>query len=275
MKKVILSALVIILFPLASQARRGNSFLKLNSYTGGAISTSFPSAQHPVQFVPTDVAGLVWWFKANLGPQVGSVVISSNSVAIDTWVNQSTNTINLTQTTGASQPLYMTNQVNSLPVIRFDGVNDIMATSAVTEKQPLMFFIVLKIIAGTDGRYLWDGLASTDKCAAWLFAGATGEAKLSAGSSACLVTYGVGSFVIITAQYNGASSSNQVNNNTAVTGDIGLGNPAGLTLGNLQGAGSASNIDVAEFIVYNTILSATNEASVESYLASKYAITLN
>ena len=68
-------------------------------------------------FSQIDTANLKLWLKADAG-------ITLNGSSVSDWADQSGNGNNATQTTGASQPLFVTNGLNNLPVLRFDGSND-------------------------------------------------------------------------------------------------------------------------------------------------------
>jgi len=72
------------------------------------ITVSLPSA-----------SALKLWLKADAITGISS----GNPVA--TWSDSSGAGNNATQTTGANQPLYISNVLGGLPVVRFDGVNDV------------------------------------------------------------------------------------------------------------------------------------------------------
>lgn len=50
--------------------------------------------------------------------------------AISTWADQSGSALDATQATGTKQPIYKTGILNGNPVVRFDGTDDVMATTA-------------------------------------------------------------------------------------------------------------------------------------------------
>jgi len=57
--------------------------------------------------------------------------IGGGSGYIVTWYDQSGNGYDATQTTAASQPLYVSSGQNGRPVLRFDGTDDYLVTSSV------------------------------------------------------------------------------------------------------------------------------------------------
>ena len=223
-------------------------------------------------FLPTNISGLLYWFRSDKGVLDAVGAPADPDDPVDTWQDQSVNAKHLTQTTDANRPLLKSNVINGHPTIRFDGSNDRMTTSSFTEIQPHHTIYVLKIITLVNSDYLYDGLPSTDKGAA--FMDGSGNVSLSSGSIACARLYGNSSFVIGSAFFSGASSSHSVNNGTAATGNAGTGAPGGLTLGSARGGIAPGNIDVAEFMGYNAQITGTNLTNLMNYLSERYAITL-
>ena len=88
-----------------------------------------------------------------------------------------------------------------------------------------------------------------------------------ANSNLSLNTYG-----IARVQFNGATSTFQINETTQITGNFGGNDLGGFTLGadgsNLQ----FSNIEVKEVIIRNVAYSAQDEGTIYNYLADKYSI---
>src|SRR3972149_6110727 len=191
-------------------------------------------------FLPTNISGLLYWFRSDKGVLDAVGAPADPDDPVDTWQDQSVNAKHLTQTTDANRPLLKS--------------------------------YVLKIITLVNSDYLYDGLPSTDKGAA--FMDGSGNVSLSSGSIACARLYGNSSFVIGSAFFSGASSSHSVNNGTAATGTAGTGAPGGLTLGSARGGIAPGNIDVAEFMGYNAQITGTNLTNLMNYLSERYAITL-
>ena len=69
---------------------------------------------------PDSVAGLELWLKAD------AITPVPDGTALATWPDSSGNSRDVIQVSGTQQPLYKTNILNGLPVVRFDGVNDTM-----------------------------------------------------------------------------------------------------------------------------------------------------
>jgi len=76
--------------------------------------------------MPTDYAGLQMWVKADAG------VIVNGAMQVEMWTDQSGNNQELVQNSNALKPLLIENELNGLPVIRFDGANDRMNFAELT-----------------------------------------------------------------------------------------------------------------------------------------------
>lgn len=65
-------------------------------------------------WTPSDLSGLAGWYKAD------AITSLSDGDAVVSWVDSSSNSNTLTQSTAGAQPSYQTNELNSLPIVRFD-----------------------------------------------------------------------------------------------------------------------------------------------------------
>lgn len=74
-------------------------------------------------FEPTEISGLKAWYDA-------SSIAQSDGTSVSAWLDKSGNEAHMYQSTSASQPVYKTNQLNSKPVVRFDGVDDFLNLTA-------------------------------------------------------------------------------------------------------------------------------------------------
>jgi hypothetical protein len=85
-------------------------------------------------FSPDDIAGLQGWWKAD-------TIGLADGANVTTWEDSHTSNRDLTGATGQT---HETNELNGLPVVRFDGVDDMMATSTFTWNQPVTLFVLCK-----------------------------------------------------------------------------------------------------------------------------------
>lgn len=231
-------------------------------------------------FTPTDIAGLQLWLKAD------SLSLSDND-PISTWTDSSGNGNNATGTLTA-RPLYKTNIINSLPVVRFDGSNDNLVITDVngldlTGDQSI--FVVMSTSDATGaivshhnsgapftGWTFAVGIitpANNNKLAYW--SNGKGSWVNDAGTTAANGSPHLASVIrtsgSITFYTDGtAGSTNTGHSNGSSSANIFLGQTAdGLNV--LAG-------DIAEILVYDSALSGGNLTNVKSYIAAKYALTI-
>lgn len=91
----------------------------------------------------------------------------SDGNAVSQWDDASRSGWNVTQATGALQPLYKTAIQGGQPVVRFDGSNatnagDRLISSSVSVSQPYSYVIVLQVSSSdTNGATIFDSYNST------------------------------------------------------------------------------------------------------------------
>ncbi len=180
---------------------------------------------------------------------------------------------NLAQGGATARPVYKTNQLNGLPILRFDGVNDYMAASF-TLAQPCttcMVFQQLAVGAGGAHDSLLNGTAAeagfyqqtgVPSQKAYVYAGATLADSVS--------QYGTAGFVSLIVQLNGASSLFSINGTTKASGNAGSATPGGVTVAAKNDGTRTTQIDVARVIVYPTALNSTDLATLNAYIQAVY-----
>jgi hypothetical protein len=131
-------------------------------------------------------------------------------------------------------------------------------------------YLRLNEVTWVAGRDITDGGSNNSMLVQQTSAGASPQLRLFAGTGGFPnnTDLAVGSYGTITAIFNGASSSLQINSGTAVTGNPGATNPGGLTLGAAFGTTVPSNVQVKEMIVYSTSQSAAQQALIIAYLSA-------
>jgi len=75
-------------------------------------------------FSPASIAGLKLWLDAS------QITGLNDGDAVGTWADLSGNGYDATQATGSKKPTYQTNELNSRPVVSFDGVDDYMGLTS-------------------------------------------------------------------------------------------------------------------------------------------------
>ena len=216
---------------------------------------------------PTEVSGLKLWLKADTG------VTTNGSGQVSTWADQSGNANNATQTTGANQPLLITNAVNGRPVVRFDGANDSLSLpnllNGATQAE------VLVIVKSVD--------KPASHRSAWRF-GSTGSGSLNYPNSSGNVSEDFGSTSLKSLgdpaqpldQYHLFNAAAKASDWSArLNGVLQFG-----TTNNTVGFWSTPTLgsgpyyldgDIAEIMIYNRSLTAGERDLLGIYLNSRYA----
>lgn len=173
-------------------------------------------------------------------------------------------------------PLYKVNIFNGKPVFRYDGSNDVLAFADIfSSLTAAEIFIVAKhLVAPASGLgSLWEmsgGAFST------YFPFTDGFGYDSATTTVRVENMVLGGATESPFIYNLTTQAGLITNrlnstSLSVRNSNTLSWPVAPKVG--HNAAGAMNFDVAEFLVYSTVLSASDRASVRNYLASKYAIT--
>lgn len=197
---------------------------------------------------------LAWW-KYNTG-------ITVTGAGVSQWADQSGNGRHLLQATDTNRPAKQAGGE-----ILFDGADNYLKTNAFTLNQPCTIFLLLKQVS-----YVVSGFKSVmtgnTGTQVNIYQGTVeGTLQLYAGSfGVTQIAQGTGTYNVITAVLNDDSSSIQVDNGTANTGDGGPNNLGGFTLGAAGDATAFSNIEVKEILIYSGALSAGDRTTVFNYL---------
>ena len=222
---------------------------------------------------------LVLWLDADLGV--------TGTTAITQWDDQSGNGKNVTQLNAQNQPSLneASSALNFHSSIEFDGNRDFLSTSGVLSSvtDDMTVFIVTEIDKssgeynkffgmGTDLYYPHVGFSKTEQ--SFIFDGA-----FHIFSENEPMRYDETLIYTTDMTYPGSDAPSHlyingiVNSTSPTTGVTHEGTGAFAIGGSLV---NGEDIDgrIAEFIMYNTVLSTTNRQQVESYLAIKYGVTL-
>lgn len=211
---------------------------------------------------PTNVPGLALWFKAD-----GGTDGVSDADPVSTWTDASGNGRHLTGTT-TTRPLYkLAIAPSGLPVVRFDGVDDNLVTSAFAWSQPVTHFVVCQYTAAFDGTHRGISDATSGSYTLLNYRGGSTtmgmyDSGAGLGSSATTPE----SWHVWTFTHNSTSSFMRAESSQIGTGDP--GNPAisGFTLCGTEPA----SVDIAEVVIYDRVLTESEMVSVENYLNAKW-----
>lgn len=222
-------------------------------------------------FSPPDIAGLHRWHKANgtlWQDSARTTPASADGDPVGAWDDESGNGGHQTQATDSLRPTLQTGEVNSLPVVRFDGSDDYLSGSITADASFTAFFVVKKqSAAGAASRAVafWGGVAelytNTGDGSGWLWY--DGTVRVFGGTAT--------NWTCITLKHTDTSNMTPYLNGTAGTTFNPADSVSTQTALNLSRF-DEGDYDVAEVILYDTALSDTDRGNVEAYLSSKYAL---
>ena len=249
----------------------------------GVAQQHFPSTIAGVPFDPISISGMKVWLRADMDIfSDAGITPAINDDPVYQWNDQSGNGNHVVQTTVGLQPLFKPSTLSGKPILRFDGVDDLMDrvyTSPMA--QPATMFVVVNdktsgaqnsIIDSTDpllrhvfGKYVF---ATPDTFGLYAYNG------LPPGFDGVVDSWPTG-FRVWTLVFNGGASSITKNGTLVQAGTVGTDVSVGLRLGaNNSGGGPTvwADMDIAEVLIYNSPLSNSQRTAVEAYLNTKYAI---
>lgn len=224
------------------------------------------------------LTNLSMWYKAN------AIVGLNDGDSVASWTDSSGNGDTLTQNTGANKPIYKTNILNGLPIVRFNGTSSFMIPSILGfpsggPASTASWFVVGAIteVAGSETSYapfviaagamrLCSVLGTTN----WGTFSADGD--LSAGE---VLANGTFNLLEYTQGPGGVSQAEHIlfRNGIQKLDHIGAaGSGAQNAIGAETGASRFLKGDIAEILLYNAVLSSTDRSTLETYIHTKYAI---
>jgi len=237
----------------------------------------------------TSIGGLQLWLDASDANTLydattgGSLVAADGGVA--RWEDKSGNGRHATQGTSGSRPIRKTAIQNGLGVLRFDGTNDWLNLPTDFRWWPTGTIFAVLDNAGADKP--WYGLTRNDEdpdirlftsthSGYWYYGG---NYRLEEGASHynAIGTGTVRTIVLNNTAYK-SYSNGTLKNSTTLSAAVTANNPAfSHTLGahkfRIDASSTYAEIDICEVVMYNSALSDTDRAAVESYLIAKWGIT--
>jgi hypothetical protein len=241
-----------------------------------AQADAFVAFQNSSGLPVTD--GIAAWFKADAG-------VTTSSGSVTQWNDQSPNQYNITQTAGSSAPTPGTDAPTGKSVVSFNGSQFLASTSQIANVNDVTIITVgsapnigesgVQVQVGTGWgsacnrgfAYVGGHEAFTNGInnSGYFTSVSGGPAIQNAALTTNAVTYSASS---------GTASfySNGTSNGTASISTVATA--AGLIMGDSITYGNYYNWtgNIAEVLIYNRVLSASELQQVEFYLANKYAI---
>lgn len=231
-----------------------------------ARDRSRPSGGTPA-WTPKRLANLAAWFRADLG-------VTGSSVSA--WADQSGNGRHVTQGTGSAQPTFVSSVagLGGRPALSFDG-GDRLVSSAFDLSNTLSLFFVLGSVTAR-GMIAEHGLGTH-----W-YAYSTGNAAvffLSHNTTQNPVTTWAQANQQGAAIYDRSAAPVIRGNRALLTPTATSGSPpvagnvnAALAIGARTDGSLAHNGQIAEIVIYDRALNATEIAQVEAYLFNRYGV---
>src|SRR5215831_1084104 len=211
---------------------------------------------------PSQISGLNSWYKAD-------ALQLNDGDPVSSWTDSSTNNNPAIQATSANQPTYHTNVVNGKPVVRFDGVNDWLESGNNNLSQPYSILIVSKSSVTSS----FQPFMSTNTAFVKLGMNFGNYLFVAGNNSLGDAADHSGAFHDFEAVGNGASSTGYVDGTNVGTIDAGSNSIFDIDLGHDQQSGAYLTGDIAEVLVYNSVLSVSSRLTVEGYLVHKYSLS--
>jgi hypothetical protein len=243
-----------------------------NSGPGGVGSNSGTSA-------------LVVWLDGNNG-------VTTSGTAVTSWNDQSGYSNNATQGTPANRPARTSNALNGLPIVQFDGVDDVLSISdqASIDLTRWSFLLVAKVtthknynaffVKGNDATENYEFLTNFPGTGNIHFpvyytnGTRSGDAEIVAGPSMSNTSFGI--FQYDYDNLNIRMFKNMTQLFTRAETLIPQVNASPLLVGNEGGtAGRNLSGDIAELVAYNTKLNLAQQIITNNYLSAKYGIALS
>lgn len=220
---------------------------------------------------------LTAWYKADS-------ISGSDGDAVSSWADSSGNGNDSSQGVSGRKPTLQTDELGGLPVVRFDGTNDILSDGDIAD-----------LDVGTGDIWLACLFKSTDDSGAQFFfekgntefalmTTAAGEMQARLGGTTNIPTQSAGNwsrteFVLVTASRVSGSCNGFVDGSsmttTGTTNTGSINNTNVLDIGAAAVGGNPLTGDLAEVLVGGATLTTANREKIEGYLAWKYGLQAN
>ncbi|MFN4234153.1 MAG: G8 domain-containing protein [Bacteroidia bacterium] len=217
----------------------------------------------------------------------------TNGSSVSTLTDFSGNSNDATQSNSSNRPTFQTNQANGMPAINFDGTNDFLEITSISdlETNNLTWFAISKtslIHTGVIIRNAYNSGAGVGSSQMWGSYVHTANSQYNSHvrrSNSNIIGGVVGfntNFNILTNIWNGSSQIfNRYFNGTLIsTSTLANAVPTGHIRTRI-GADSQSspayffNGKISEIIVYTQVLNETQRIIIENYLGNKYGISFS
>ncbi|HEY9714765.1 MAG TPA: LamG-like jellyroll fold domain-containing protein [Chroococcales cyanobacterium] len=256
------------------------------SSTNSSLNTAVFDTFTYAASVPQPASNLLAWYRSDVG-------VVSSAGAVSTWKDQSGNSLDATQSTGANKPTLSTGQINNsvLPALTFNGTSQYLSvpTDFSNMTAGASMFVVFKPTSATATctACAFGNAANSDAIFAQAIAknaslsvynSSTSSSVTTTGTPLSTTAYqlleetfqpgasagtGIGTIYVNGVQKVQSTTMVQNMNNVSRTQNF---------LGCSIGVSNYFQGGIAEVLVYNAPLSSTQRHALESYVFSKYGI---
>lgn len=201
------------------------------------------------------------------------------SGAVATWKDKSVSGFDVTAS-GSSQPLYGVQTLNGLDTITFDGIDDRITDdfAAITGSGVTAFVVYSRDTAPPGRNAVFD--LGQDPSRNGLFLNNSGSSKynyyVNGAFYNSVSTYTASAYDLVSMRQFGTIGQMLVNGTTEFSGTtIGRTGTTGIYIGDDSTSGDFLQGQIAELIVYDTLLTPDETHDVETYLAGKWGLTIS
>lgn len=188
--------------------------------------------------------------------------------SISTWPDETGNGHDLT---AGTSPTFKTGVIGGNPVVRFDGVDDLLDVAFSTISQPYHIWIVIQQASLDSTPQTWLG-SETNSYSQLRWDNGDGF-DMYAGNDPVVSNTGTTDPVIVGGLFDGSNSEYRING-SGETVNAGTNSLDGLTVAaNKDGNGQGIQIDVGEIIIYPIDKSSVAN-DVDQYLSDKWGISI-
>jgi hypothetical protein len=212
---------------------------------------------------PTDISGCVLWLAAD------DIVGLSDGDPVSTWVDGS-GTGDATSS-GSGRPTYQTNELNGLPIVRFDGVNDYLVFTDRTLGEWSAFFVVAAVgdcgllgdadFAAPQARY---GQSGSNVLSTYDGTNNPQSSELDAEQGDWVIVGFTRSGTTVTFWEGNTSRGTGTNSGTQTWSSLGAHRPLDSSPANFLTG------DIAEVVLYDSGLDNTERGDLVTYLTAKW-----
>ena len=243
-------------------------------------------------WTPASLTSLALWLDATSGlydATSGGALVTASGSGIGRWEDRSTNARHFTQSTVNSRPVLTTASLNGKNTITFDGTDDFLDGLYSRSYPAQSLFVVFSIAASKTQAGIFaesitgatdqaNYLAATQK-ALQVGATANGSATLLSPQNITLSSFDIGSFTHTGTQIinylTGTAAAAAADTFPAANYEVIRARLGGRINSNgTNAAGQNLPGSIAEVIAYDRLLTTAERQQVESYLGTKWGITL-